>query len=316
MRQIFCRMDTKNTNQDNMIESVITFCETNANPAIIHDVPLLETTLEKVNANQESIELLEATASGSTKGVTSDTNTLRRIMTDYGIRVSSAVYAYAWSLEPPNETLADSLDYMPTDFTRMVKAEVDDVCAKIHAIATSILASLDIVNITAPVLAAFGASIDNYSAAIQKPRIAIVNRSVAKEQVTNLIDSTIKIQFGRIMDRLALSLKMTSPTFYEGYMNSRKTVDLGSTFTKFRGTANDTNGNPLQNATATLTKIDEPELVYTSKSNNLGKFANVVVKPGDYNIVFVCAGKKSQTINPYHFAPGSEEIHHIIFIPE
>ncbi|MEI8204438.1 MAG: hypothetical protein WCH34_15555, partial [Bacteroidota bacterium] len=55
------------------------------------------------------------------------------------------------------------------------------------------------------------------------------------------------------------------------------------------------------------------ELVYVSTSNQFGRFENVEVKPGDYDIVFACAGMQSQTIKGYHFSPGSEEIHHIIF---
>ena len=305
-------METTQTNQVNMITTVVEFSD--ANPAPVVSIPLYGTTLEIVKNNLETIAILNSVVTGSTKGITKDTNTLRRIMTQFGIQISAAIYAYAYSLIVPNETLAQSVDYQPTDFKRMTKSEIDDICANIQTIATANLAVLAPVGITAPVVAAFGIAINDYSASIQKPRNAIVSRTTAVTDLAELIRTTIDIQLGKVMDRLVSSIQFIQPSYYKSYNTARENIDLGHTFTKFRGTAVDTVGNPLQNATAVLTSTTDGSIIYNSISNNIGNYKNVTVKPDNYNTKYVCPGYITQDVADEHYAPGSETIHHIVFI--
>ncbi|MEI8202546.1 MAG: hypothetical protein WCH34_06010, partial [Bacteroidota bacterium] len=268
-------MDTRDTNRFNMIGAATGYLKLDTNSTIIALRGLIGTTLTKVEADMETIELLNVTATGSTKGITADVITLRRTMTKLGITISSAIFAYAWSLPTPNEALAESVNFSPSSFPKMSKEEVDDNCERIHSVGLANVTDLAEVGVTAPMLAAFGVSIDNYRNAMGKPRLAIVGRETANQQISDLIRSNIDVNFEKIIDRLVLSLKSTYPAFYDGYMKSREIVDLGHTYTKFRGTANDVNGDPLLNAHATLTSVTKAELVYVSTSNQFGRFENV-----------------------------------------
>ncbi len=305
-------MDSKETNLVNMINTVVEFSD--ANPAPVAGIAMYGVTLTIVKNNAIAIGILNGVVTGTTKGITSDTKQLRKTMTDFAMQCGSAVFAYANSINPVNQTLAASVNYPQSKLDRLTKEDVDDVCAVIRTAANDNIAVLAPAGITAPIVAAFGVAINNYSNSIQKPRQAIVSKKNKKEQMTVLIRSTIDIQLIRIMDRLVTSIKVPQKDFHDGYFSARGIIDAGSQFTKFRGNAKDKNGNPLQNVIATLTNLADNSITYTSKTNNLGRFKNVIVKPGNYDIVYTGNHLLTQSELDYHFSPGSSKIHKIIML--
>ena len=307
-------MNTKETNLFNMINTVVEFSD--ANTAPVSGLALYGTTLTVVKSNVTAIGILNGVVTGTTTGVTQDTNQLRKTMTEFALQCASAVFAYANSLNPVNNTLAALVNYNQSKLDRLSKEEVDDVCIVIMGAANTNIAALGPAGIKAPIVTAFGVAINNYSTSIQRPRQAIVSKKTANDDMKALIRSTIDIQFKNIMDRLVTSIKVSQATFYKGYYSARIILDAGSTFTKFRGTAKDSAGNPIANVLATLVKTDEPSVTYTSLTSNLGRFKNVKVIPGDYNITYTCRGFAIQSELAYHFSPGSEKLHKIIMLTE
>ena len=305
-------MDSTENNLFNMINTVVEYSDANSGP--IAGIALYGVTLTIVKNNCTAISVLNGLVTGTTKGVTLDTKALRKTMTDFAMQCGSAVYAYANSINPVNETLAAKVNFNQSKLDRLTKENVDDVCVVIMTAANDNILALAPAGITAPIVAAFGVAINNYSLSIQKPRQAIVSKKTAKAQMKVLIRSTIATQFVKIMDRLVTSLKTTQLTFYEGYYNARIILNAGSQFTKFRGTAKDKSGNALQNVIATLVNVGDPLITYTSKTNNLGRFTNVIVKPGDYDITYSSGHYLTQSELGYHFAPGSSKLHKIVMI--
>ncbi len=293
-----------------MIRTVADFCT--ANTASTSGITAFAGVLTTVKNKMILIDSLDAIVKSTTTGVTLDTNQLRAAMTSMALRASNAVIAFASPAH--NNTLIAQVNYSPTELKHMAKDEVDDVCDAIHTAMHTNILSLAAYGITPADDTDLATAISLYRLSMSDPRQVIISKKDAGVQIKTLIKETTSELFKQQMDRMVNTLIGSDDNFVSQYYSAREVLNLGHTFTKFRGTAKDVDGNALQGATAKLTSLTDATLIYTSVSNNLGFFTNVVVKPGDYIVQYDCPGKVSQVVNPLHFSPGSETIHHIVFV--
>ena len=303
-------MKTVLNNLFSMIRTVADFCT--ANTASTSGITAFAGVLTTVKNKIILIDSLDAIVKSTTKGVTLDTNQLRAAMTSMALRASNAIIAFASPVH--NNTLIAQVNYSPTELKHMAKDEVDDVCDAIHTAMHTNILSLAAYGITPADDTDLATAISLYRLSMSDPRQVIISKKDAGVQIKTLIKETTSELFKQQMDRMVNTLIGSDDNFVSQYYSAREVLNLGHTFTKFRGTAKDVDGNALQGATAKLTSLTDATLIYTSVSNNLGFFTNVVVKPGDYIVQYDCPGKVSQVVNPLHFSPGSETIHHIVFV--
>jgi hypothetical protein len=119
------------------------------------------------------------------------------------------------------------------------------------------------------------------------------------------MDNLLKLQ----LDTMANTLRFTKNAWWKAYHLSREVIDLGTTFTKFRADILDSNNNPIKNVVVSL--LQNGVVIYTKKTDAAGVVSIVKIKPGNYDIRYEKSGFITQTEGDYHFAPGSEKIHHI-----
>ncbi|MES2621984.1 MAG: hypothetical protein V4615_14130, partial [Bacteroidota bacterium] len=144
------------------------------------------------------------------------------------------------------------------------------------------------------------------------PRAAIVTRSNAKTQADLVLNDIMDNLLAKQLDKMANTLRFTNPSWWNQYHLSREILDLGTTFTKLRANCVDVNGNPLKDIVVSL--FQNGVFIRSKKTDIEGLVSMVKIKPGNYDIKFEKEGLTTQIIFDYHFAPGSEKIHHITML--
>jgi hypothetical protein len=116
------------SNLVNMIRATLLYCANNAAAtAIIANFAAAKSALD---TKLVLIDQLSQIANASTKGVTLDTNAIRKAMTDIAFKCCNALTAYAVSVN--NNTLKQKVNFSKTALNRLKKDEIDDTCQTIH----------------------------------------------------------------------------------------------------------------------------------------------------------------------------------------
>ena len=218
-----------------MINSTIGYSD--ANTAATAGIPSYATILAQVKSKMVLINSLNQIADGTTKGVTLDTNALRKEMTTLALKCANATLAYANSIH--NHTLAALVNYSESELNRKKKEDIDDVCEAIHDATDANIAGASNFGVTPSDVTDLQAAIDLYRIASQNPRQAIITKSQAKKQVTEMIREVIDELLVAQLDKMVNTLKATNKVFYDGFKQAREILDLGTTTAKVRGTVLD-----------------------------------------------------------------------------
>jgi hypothetical protein len=243
-------MKNENSNRVNMINANITFCD--GNTTVTMSIPAFATVLAAIKAKMLLINSYNQIGGGTTKGVTLDTNALRKAMTTLAVKCANATLAFANSTN--NNTLAALVDFSETELNRMKKEDVDDTCQAIHDATNNNIAGAGNFGVTPIDVTDLFAAIGLYRVASQNPRQAIISKSQAKLQVDLMVREVIDELLVKQLDKMANTLKPTQFEFWSGYKQSREIIDLGSTTAKVRGTVLDENDVPLKDVSFKILK--------------------------------------------------------------
>jgi len=261
-------MKTKNSNRVNMINSTIGYSD--ANTAATAGIPSYATILAQVKSKMVLINSLNQIADGTTKGVTLDTNALRKEMTTLALKCANATLAYANSIH--NNTLAVLVNYSESELNRKKKEDIDDVCEAIHDATDTNIAGASNFGVTPTDVTDLQAAIDLYRIASQNPRQAIITKSQAKKQVTEMIREVIDELLVAQLDKMVNTLKATNKVFYDGFKQAREILDLGTTTAKVRGTVLDEEDVPLRGVIFSILDTGTEDEVARVKTDMKGKF--------------------------------------------
>lgn len=237
------------------------------------------------------INSLNQIADGTTTGVTLDTKALRKAMTDLALKCANATLAYANSIH--NNTLAALVNYSESELNRLKKEDVDDTCEAIHDATNTNIAGATNFGVVASDVTDLQASIDLYRTASQNPRQALISKSQAKQQVTNMIREVIDDLMIAQMDKMVNTLKTVNKDFCSGYKQAREILDLGTTTAKVRGTVLDEEDVPLKGVLFSILDTGTEDVVVSVKTDNKGKFNAAKLAAGTFDFKWELSGYKT-----------------------
>jgi hypothetical protein len=303
-------MDDIYANRFNMINSTITYCDNNATVTvgILAFVNALGASKSKVIL----INSLNMIATGSTKGITTDTNLLRKVMVDFAWKCGNGATAFATVTN--NNTLKALVDIPERILNKMRKEEVDDKCQQIHDACDPIIADLADYNIVPQDLIDLQTAINVYRAATQNPRYAIINKSEARRQARVQVDDIVKTQFEGVMDRIVNTLKAANFNYWKGYDKAREIIDLGHTTAKLRGSVLDAEDTPIRKAIIKIFETGTINLVAQGMTDNKGQYVISNLHSGNYDFKWEKVGYITQTEEDVHIAPGKELRRKIVLV--
>lgn len=285
-----------------MIRTTENFCA--ANTSATSSITAFAPALAVLTSKRTLIDQLDQIAIGTTKGVTTDTNLIRKTMTDIAVRCAAATYAYASSVK--NNTLKAQVNFTEAKLNAIKKEEVDDVCQTIHDVTDANIANASNYGISAGDVSSLQIAINLYRTSVQNPRQAKITKDDAIRQIKQLIRDIIDNSLKGQMDKMMLTLKMSNPNFVNKYFGAREIIDLGKTTGKLRGTTTDPSANKLKDVTIILRETGQTPIAYQTLSAPDAKFKIVNVKPGNYDIEVSHTNFQTITETNIRFGPGKE----------
>jgi hypothetical protein len=304
-------MDNKSSNRVNMIRTTVSFCDNNT--AATAGITAFAGALTKVKNNLVLIDSLNLLILGTSKGVTLDTNLLRKAMSDFAFVCANATFAYAASVN--NNTLKAQVNFSPSVLDGQKKDEVDDTCFAIYTATNDNIIAVAPFGAGPADAASLLTAIGLYRTAIQNPRQSIISKSNAVDQLDETIRNTTKDLFKDQMDRMVNTLKVSNFNFWNLYFKAGEIIDLGSTTAKFRGTVFDNNSNPLAGVTVKMRIAGQLVIAYQTTTDIDGSFNIVGITPNDYDITLEKTGFQNITDNNVHISAGQEITRDYTMIP-
>jgi hypothetical protein len=272
-------MDSRQEAKLNMYHAVISHCDANA--AIVATVPAFATLLTAFKAKVSSIDSTAALEAQVISGIATDKKVMRTNLCQQAADIAAVVYSYAVSVA--NNTLKEEVDFSKSELKDLRDDQLAPTCRNIHDAANDNLVALATYGITAPMLAAFDTLIDDYAAAVPKPR----NAAALRKTYASTLKTLYKDSSGMLddqMDPLAVQFKAANLEFYTTYKNNRITVDPAVSNTRVAGDITDsvtTNGLYQVEVKATKDGIE----FFTIKSNLDGSYS-LRVPFGVYTITY------------------------------
>lgn len=294
-------MNTKQTNTVNMFRTSTEFCDDNASAtaSITAFAPLVTQIKNKILF----IDQFDQIATGTTKGVTLDTNAIRKTLEQIAFKVGRGVFAYASANN--NNTLKAQVNYSETKLKNLKKEELDDVSQTIHDAANAQPAAIFGYGISATDITDLNTAIILWRAAMQNPRQAKINIKDANRQIKQQIKETLVILNDQ-MDPLVSTLKISNPEFHNKYFDSREIIDLGKGTTTLEVSALQTDGSRVAGGTTPIFKaqVKVNELNITQETDLTGITQFKKIKIGIYTITVSADGFITQTSPPFRIKLG------------
>jgi hypothetical protein len=286
----------------NMIRTTRDYCIDHA--ADTAGIPQYAITVTALSNKITLIDALNVVGSGTTTGVTLDTNLLRKTMSDIAYKCASATFAYASSVN--NNTLKAQVDYSRSALDGFKKEDINDICQGIHDVTnTNILAvtpfgakPLDVTDLQT--------AINLYAAGMQGPRQQRISISSAKEQIKDNISATINTLLKEQLDRMTDTIKLSKPIYYSEYHLAREIIDLGSTTSKLRGTVKNNADAIIPGAVIQMKITGQATLAYQVTAGADAKYSISPVAANNYDIYCNAPGYQPYLETNVHFAAGKE----------
>jgi hypothetical protein len=234
------------------------------------------------------------------KGLTIDKNTLKKKLITLAIKNSKKVAIIAKSNK--NETLFNEVNFNESDLLRMAEVSLKDRAEIIYDRVEANLTELSDQGINPDTQKLFMETIRAFNNAISSPRTGITERSKITQKLPVLFgeaDTAIEI-----MDLSVESMKDEDLDFYNGYMNARKLVDVGSKRLSLTATVKDIyNGEPVKGVLFTFRPAlangvqgsASPEI--TKKTADKGSFNVKNMAAGSYSVLVSKPGYKDKTVS-------------------
>ena len=294
-------MNNSNGNKVNMIHSTTKCCENN--PTATASIDAFAPELAGVLVRFSLLSKYDFVNLTGTKGVTKDTHEIRKNLTLLTKKFASALYAYASSTG--NNALKSKVNYSISQLNRLKIEEIGAVGLEIMNEAATYIAQIGAFGIVPTDMTDFQTLVSTYIDAIQNPRIAKLERMKANAKTREIIGEIIKI-FEEKMDPMVETLLPTNPTFVTDYFRARTIIDQGHTYTKFRGTITDANGNGLARIALEIKDANSGITIYNTITDPNGNYILTNIAAGDYHVTIAAAGFEPLTDQGVHIVRGRE----------
>jgi hypothetical protein len=279
-----------------------------ANAIITATLPNYAAFFAAVQTGIISIQSIREQQEFDKTGITANKNQLKNTLIQQAIDVARKLAAYAGYIN--NTVLQNEIKYTESDLRKSSDTILKDRCQVIYDRANANVAALSTYGITAAILTSLQTTINNYNAAIPKPRLGINEKKQATTQLTTLIE-TVDSNLEKI-DSLVEIVRTTQVNFYNGYKNARKVILTGNGSLALRGSAIDSgNGEPIANAVFTFILETSALKTLSGKENGNGNGNGHIIKKtaakgifniksmpeGNYNVIVKKPGYKDKTMS-------------------
>lgn len=213
-------MTSDQNNKLAMYGSVEELLKTTTETSGIAGLPAKLTTLTTKLAE---LRTLAGTQTQPTAGQTASRDQTLANLIDTALEIAGVLGAYAH--EHTLRDLSALVDVQRSDFDAVRLIQRPLLAQRVHDAAAGALPQLAGLNLTAETLVAFQAQIDAARGKLNQPRMTVVAKKAATEQLAAAfaaIDGLLAEQ----IDRLLLPLRKTSPAFYAQYRAARSIVNV------------------------------------------------------------------------------------------
>jgi hypothetical protein len=249
-------MTDKQSNKVDMYNAVGLFYTTNQ--AVMDTVTARVTAFGRLNTNRTALASAIGGQSIKTSGSTKDNQLMRANLNTLTYAILQP--AAAWATIVENNTLRDQFNASKSDLKDIKDETFPDFCRERLTLVNDNIVALNDYGITPAITAVWATDIDNYDAALGRPRLAVITRSTKTQTIKTLISETGKL-LKNVIDPLMVIFQTQDPELFDGYTKSRIIIDRRgqgnrtSTTPKvtLAGLVNSTTPeNPLGNATITI----------------------------------------------------------------
>ena len=204
----------------------VTVALLNKNAAIFTTNAKMNALLAAIVSTIGSINQTAGTQATDTTGATTTKQNTHQTAADKAEHVCAGLEAYAADIN--DTTLAAQVHFTHTDFTQastnVILTRMNFVYNTAHALPAATMA---LYNVSAQDLIDLNTAITNYTSAAPTKKVMQAATTAATDALPPLF-TTLSSQFVKI-DKWVKSYKAAQPTFFAGYTNARKIVDLGKT---------------------------------------------------------------------------------------
>lgn len=295
-------MTDKQSNKVDMYNAVGLFYTTNQ--TVIDTVNARVTAFGRLNTNRTALASAIGGQSIKTSGSTKDNQLMRANLNTLTYAILQP--AAAWATIVENNTLRDQFNVSKSELKNIKDETFPDFCRERLTLVNDNLPALTDYGITPAITAVWAADIDNYDAALGRPRLAVITRSTKTQTIKTLISETGKL-LKNVIDPLMVIFQTQDPELFDGYTKARIIIDRkgqgnGTPTTPnvtVNGTVNTTTaGTSLSNATITIVIGTDSAIIINT--DPLGKYSRQIpatTAPRPATITASAPGHLPQTRN-------------------
>jgi hypothetical protein len=251
----------------------------NGNAAIVALIAGLQNVIDGLKTLLADIAKQVEAQNTDSKVATEKTKELKNELATQADFVLKEMKAYA-TVKKDSSVYAD-IDYTFYELAKMPNQKMKDVVAAISSKASGLAAELVAYNITETILANLKTANDNFTANINKPKQAIIEHSVATqnidadcEKLKDMLDD---------MDMLIGPFEKLQPDFYNKYKTIREMTAGRTYFTSVQITVADaTTGKALKGVAIACVHEDNTGANVTFVTNKYGRNRKEKLTSGNY----------------------------------
>lgn len=264
-----------------------------SNEAIVAKLPNSNEFVTALNDAILQIQTKDEEHYHSNKGIADNKNKLKGELIDIILDNSRKMQAY--SLYRHDEVLLAKTKTTLTKLRNQSGVELVNVARGIYHSIESRLSEVTAYNLSNDTQLKFREAIDLFSTSLPQPRESMLK---SKEN-TFLLKQGFEVGDAAIgqLDALVEIVRMTEPTFYESYRNTRKIIPQGTGSLQVKGVvAEAVTGKPLPRAILSFCLSNQSEIVIKKKTAAKGGFRIKSLDEGIYEVTVTKVGFKTQTI--------------------
>lgn len=271
--------------------------------AITTALPNYSAYFTSFQGNITQIQTQRDIQEGDKTGVATNKSQLKEILVATALDVSNKLVSFCKNTN--NAALEAEIKFSETSLRKSPDTILKDRAQLLYNRANTNVAALAVYNITAVTQTAFLAAITNYQASIPKPRLTLNERKQATDLIRKNFDlaNSVLVKIDSVLSIVA----QTQSSFYNGYVNARKVIELGGGSLALKGFVVDENKQAISKAkieiktasdTNTLAKVAGVEKLVASKLSSVkGGFQIKGMKDGNYTATITKPGYTPETVN-------------------
>jgi hypothetical protein len=273
------------TAKNNMYKAVKAFLESKA--AAFNGFKRAQTEIAAFNKQNKALDDYINEQAGSSKGMTSQKNTLLENLVQLTLKSSRKALVYA--IDQDDDVLQQLFNVQVHDLVKSSVTKTLAAVQNIYAALQPLSGQLDEYRVTADDITAIGNAVDAFKAAEGTPEIA----QAFAEAGTKGIEATMPLMDKNLhlLDDLIIHGMDEDPDLIREYRKVRRVKETGSRHTGLIATINDAaSGKGIEGATMLVQDLNKK-----ATSDILGVADIESIKPGMYHIIFTADGYAPQT---------------------